>query len=94
MSYRIVYDNGVQKTYLSDEKPVGATRFLKWGLVLALLVLLMALHQNADLRRFLLPGNKEVTEAAALELIDAIQQGEKMSEAVAAFCRQIVANGK
>ena len=40
---------------------------------------------------WLLPGNPEITEAALKEMIDKLSAGEAFSDAVTAFCREIIA---
>jgi hypothetical protein len=43
-----------------------------------------------DIRKHLLPGDPEITEAALGQLIGDIQNGERFSEAITTFCREII----
>ena len=45
-------------------------------------------------RTELLPGNRQNSGAALENLIEAVQEGVSISDAVVAFCREIIANAQ
>ena len=94
MGYRISYENGGIRTRISPPKNIGRKRFLFFGAVFALAIFMIAFHQSSRVRRFFLPGNKAVTEAAVTELVESVQRGEHFEDAITAFCKQIIDNGQ
>lgn len=49
---------------------------------------------TAKLQEFLLPGEPTVTQEAFDTMIDKIQDGEPVREALTAFCQKVVDHGK
>ena len=92
MGYRILYEKGAVKINLSDRESIRKSTMFKWGLILASAIILLVLSQSSSFRRVFLPGNKDVTEAAVVELVDSIQRGSDFEEVITTFCRQIIEN--
>lgn len=92
MGYQILYESGGIKTKIPSGKKKQRKSTIEWAMILLPIVLLLALVKNSGFRRFILPGNKDVTEAAIIRLVDSIQRGDHLDEAVTAFCRQIIEN--
>ncbi len=93
MSYRIDYTGaaGIRKP-LRSPKPRGA---LAAGIGVVTMVAGAIALRHTELRwvkRFLLPGDPALTAAALENAVESIRQGQGLSEAVAAFCREIVAH--
>ncbi|MBE6943757.1 MAG: hypothetical protein E7453_05795 [Ruminococcaceae bacterium] len=85
--------------YKIDYIPVGKRQYAKriiprWlfptALIFSLSSVILALtihHGSAD---WLLPGDPAVTKVALLELIENLKAGEQFSDAVAAFCQEVI----
>ncbi len=93
MSYRIEYGGGnaVRKPGRGNRLPV-----LTAGAFLLFLLLTQAFwpEGTAALREFLLPGDSEVTAHAFSAMAEDLQQGIPVSDALTAFCREILAHGE
>lgn len=91
MGYRIVYNPETESKYpMMKQKP----NMRKWPvLVLAASVLLITLVKP-ELREkaaeWILPGDPEVTKAAFNLMLDEIRSGDEISDAVTAFCKEIM----
>lgn len=94
MAYRIVYGpvKGRQGTGRGGGLRIQ-TMTAAWLLVFALTVSRVWPEGTDKLREYLLPG-QDGTQAAVMELMTEIQAGEPVGEALTAFCRQIIENGK
>ncbi len=95
MGYRIEYDAGTavtERTKSKDRKPKikTAALLLVAGLVAGTLVWPKG---RAWARDLLLPGDEAVTAQALEDLAEDLAEGGPVSEAVEAFCRQIIENG-
>lgn len=90
MGYRITYGQNVIKSKLPPDRRTVVLR--KWIVsALACLALVLALSSKT-VRHYLLPGDPVVTERALHELASDLRSGEKVSDAVTAFCREILDN--
>ena len=47
-----------------------------------------------DLQNYLIPGDPNVTRLAFAQLTEDIRQGDKIGEALTAFCREIIENAE
>ena len=88
MAYIIAYTPEASNRY-PQVKGKRKVNFGKWmGLALLLAaVLWMRLKGIPD---FLIPGDAEVTKAAAAAMVDDLQDGISVNDAVTAFCRTIL----
>ncbi|MBE6926737.1 MAG: hypothetical protein E7461_07835 [Ruminococcaceae bacterium] len=87
--------------YKIDYIPVGKCRYLqkhkvsRWMLpsvcTVSLLIVFFALTVRYGSTDWLLPGDPAVTKAALTELIENLKAGEQFSDAVTAFCREVIA---
>ena len=95
MGYIITYGHSNGKSYRFKR-----VRSITWrGFAAALLVVLLALlvlnpQIRGQVKNFLLPGDAEVTEAALIEMVSSIKEGEPVGDAVTAFCREIIDGAK
>ena len=94
MGYRIDYGQPFDKKY---PMPDRRSR-LPWMVCIALL--LFALLTNlfwpegrAVLAEFLIPGDAAVTSAAFSDMVADVRAGVTVSDALAAFCREILDHG-
>ena len=90
MGYRITYGQTVMKTDLLTERKKSTVK--KWICSALLCGVLVFALSSGTIRRYLLPGDPVVTERALRELASDIYSGEKVSDAVTAFCREILDN--
>lgn len=91
MSYRIVYGPDRQK----PKQRIDFRRHIPMFVGIMALCLAVLLHFTgaaAGFKQFLLPGDAAVTEAALEAMIAEIQSGESFTDAVTAFCVEIVEN--
>ena len=88
MAYKIEYGYGSIRQQLV-KKDRGHVKSGKWLVLLAVIaaVLCFRLYGIPD---FLIPGNADVTRAAASNFIEHVQTGMPVGEAVTAFCLQII----
>ena len=92
MGYAIQYTTGTAKKYPLKRK----IRLHKKKTVLAVcgvIAVLAALMQISAVRRLLLPGDPVITERAIVKMVDELQAGEGLQEAVTAFCREVIQGG-
>lgn len=90
MSYSIHYDSDNPK-FRSKKKHV----FGLVGVILTIMVCAVALgwaipQQAKQFRQALFPWSREEVKAAFAELRDDLRQGEPISDAVTAFCVEII----
>ena len=88
MAYRIQYSPESIKRYPC--KP-NRKQTKKYKLIVICLILAAALWvRTTGIPDFLLPGDKEVTRAAAETLVKNVKQGSSMTDAVTVFCQEIL----
>ena len=90
MGYRITYGQDIIKTRLPAKRRKAVLK--KWLCFVLVGVALVLALSSAALRHYLLPGDPAVTERALQELASDLRTGEKVSDAVTAFCREILDN--
>lgn len=93
MGYCISYEDSGLKKPIRKHNKFQKTAILKLGMIVTSVLFILTLHQSSDLRRLFLPGNKQITERAIVELVESLYQGEKFDEAITTFCREIIDNG-
>lgn len=92
MGYRISYENGGKRTEIPNKDLLNKNKIVKWAIFSVSIIMIIIVLQVSTIRRFLLPGNGAVTEAAIIDLVASIQEGETVGQAVTTFCRQIIEN--
>ena len=91
MGYRITYVNSTIRRRRTGIHPLRLQGLIGAFLILFLLLTNAYWPAGAQkLREFLIPGDPEVTMLAAEELVQDLHSGEAVSDAVAAFCREIL----
>ena len=93
MGYRITYENGTIR-----KKTVRKLRihWKRWSVVTAGVALILAFvlpGGRLAIRDLLLPGDEAVTAAALEGMIEDIQDGDSVGEALETFCREILTHG-
>lgn len=95
MPYRIDYGHPSDKKY-----PVPTIRSHLLSLTAGAFTLFVLLtgtfwpEGREALRDLLIPGDPEITAEAFSTLVTEVREGEDLSEAVAAFCREIIFDGE
>ena len=87
MSYKIQYTPEVCHRYpLKEKRPQ-----VKWGRWIPFVLLLAAVLgiRLYGIPDFLIPGDPEVTKAAAAMLIDELHAGTSVDDAVTVFCKEV-----
>lgn len=95
MGYLIVYENAHAKK--TNIKRIVSTKkhFVLWTVILLAFVSICWIGWNqTDIRQYLLPGDPDFTSAAIDGLIEEIRNGAAVSDAVFAFCEEIVDHAK
>lgn len=92
MSYKIQYKTVGRKRYAKYKPTFRLTRRRAVLLVLATALLFFSFHFSR-VRYLFLPGDPVVTEQAIGNMVDALQSGESVGDAVTAFCQEIIKNG-
>lgn len=89
MSYRIEYDSfGNAKRYTGKKRTLPKEVLIGIGSVLVIAILLYTgLWQQ--LRSFFMP---DVSEMAFTVLVEELRSGESVSDAVTAFCEEVIEN--
>ena len=90
MSYKIVYGSQMHRVPIKGKgspMAVGIAVFL-------ILVLYLAAGAGERFRELLLPGDAAVTGAALQNMVENLKDGEDLSDAVTAFCKEIVENAQ
>ena len=88
MAYKIEYTPEVSHRYPSAQRK---KKRQSGKLILSLLVLAAALWiRLKGVPDFLIPGDRDITSAAASSLLEHVQDGMPVGEAVTVFCRQII----
>ena len=88
MSYHITYGKDISRYPLSVKpwkKPV-----IYAAIALTVIIIAHVTGFSAAIWRFLLPGDPAVTETALLGMLENITGGASLSDAVTAFCQEIV----
>ena len=90
MSYRVVY--GPMPREKSGRKGIFRLQMMT---AVCLLMLSLGIRTawpegREVLRHYLIPGTETVTQEAFGDMIEGLQAGQSVREAVTAFCRQIV----
>ena len=87
MRYKIIYPQIGKHKYRKPRKPHNIMMIT--GSIAFIAVLMITLWQGS--LSWLLPGDPVVTEFALQEMIDRLRDGEGLGQAVATFCREVVA---
>ena len=58
--------------------------------VVLLIALLSGVFFREEITEFLIPGDASVTKAAVSEMIESIETGTSVGEAITVFCRELI----
>ncbi len=88
MGYKIEYGQTMQKTRLVDVKPFSLKRVVI--LTSLLIVTLLCIYSNDEVKNFFIPGDPAVTKAAFTEMVKDLGDGMSITDAITAFCAEII----
>lgn len=88
MAYKIRYSPETGGRYPQRENR-NSIRTGKWVLLLLIIIAAVWLRING-IPDFLIPGDPDVTRAAAASLLSELQNGSSISDAVTVFCKEIL----
>lgn len=88
MAYKIQYNPEDNNRYPKC-KNVRPIRWKRWIFAVCIFGAVLWLRQRG-IPDFLIPGDPEVTTAAAENMVANLQQGSTVNEAVTVFCREIL----
>ena len=94
MAYRIDYDKTGTRKRIEPAKSRIAVYTAAFFLLFLLLVNLFWPDGTGFLRQSLIPGDPDVTAAAVDSLIDDLKDGQQVSDAITAFCRELISNAE
>lgn len=90
MSYRIAYQS-IEKLRGAEKRRRSVGTLLGMGVVLGMLALSLGWPWCfARLRQWCLPGDPDTTVAALSRLQEDLRQGQPLTEALTAFCQQVM----
>lgn len=94
MGYTVHYQPEENRRYPGVRKPKTISG--KKILISTLLVLLLiAVWVWAEpIGNFLLPGNPQVTKTAINNMVEGMQEGTSLADAITVFCQEIITNAK
>jgi len=91
MGYRIKYEKDMVKMPVHTQMNKRTKRILCIGIsICAAMMLLSATGSISKLKEWILPGNPQVTETALDNLVADLKEGEKLEDAITAFCQEIL----
>lgn len=94
MSYFINYNPETANKFPVKTKSVRKSGYAKVIAIILIMVCIILIYSAREsIVDWLLPGDSVVTKAAISGFVDDIKNGAPFSEAITAFCREIVQNG-
>ena len=90
MGYQISYENGGSRKSVPDKPVMRKRKRIVYVFILSVAIAFVVLLQNKSTRRYFLPGNPTVTEAAIENFVESIQSGAGIGDAVTTFCREVI----
>lgn len=90
MGYQIQYGQTMKRKIIFDQKKKTNSSMSIKLVILGLLITLSIFLGNSGYLDFMIPGNKEATTAAFESMIQDVQNGENVKEAITAFCLEIL----
>ena len=91
MGYRIQYQPELNNKYLIKSKRKTDKQILLYISILSCLAILLTVPVCRHwLWEFLIPGDAQLTSAAFSEMLNLLKSGEDLSDAVTAFCKEIL----
>lgn len=94
MGYCISYNPELKRKYPPYNR-VKRKRNGWLGVLVAITLLFVFLSGNSnELKKWILPGNPEVTETALTCLVQDVRDGVAVKEAITDFCLEIINNGE
>lgn len=88
MSYYVEYNPEVKRRYPCKKTRISKAPLVIFGLLFATVGVYTMIRYN--LLHYLIPGDSKVTTAAFSEMIESVGNGKAVTEAVFAFCRDII----
>lgn len=94
MGYKIEYSPEHKKKYPTDSM---LRRGRKYGIIIAVAGLLLCVSVSklrSGFVQMLIPGDDDVTKASFAIMMEKLQEGSPLIDAVTAFCQEILNDGK
>lgn len=88
MAYKIQYSPENKRRY-PGVKRKSSVRIGKWLFALCVLTAVLLVRQYG-VPDFLIPGDPAVTREAASLMMDSLQRGSSLNEAVTVFCKEVL----
>ncbi len=95
MAYTIQYGAParLEATWVKRRRKRSA-RYVVYSLVVLMILSVFLLDSKESIQEFLIPGDPEITKAAAAQFTQNIQAGDSFKEAITTFCREIIESAK
>lgn len=94
MAYNIRYGADALKYEVREKNAAYHNRTVAFITAACAVAMGIFLLRTPQARDYLTPGNKAVTKAAFAEMVQDIREGEKVTEALTAFCKEIIENAE
>lgn len=93
MAYRIVYGPEIPPQYRKKHTNCRLRLFTAISLLLFTLLVKEFFPAGTEkMQEFLLPGNPTITQAALNSMMNQLQSGEPLADALTVFCKEILAH--
>lgn len=93
MAYQIQYGKSTMKERIGKLRTIKNIEIYKWAIIgTAVLTIFLLGHFGA--LDFLIPGDRDVTKEAFNTMVEDVREGERVSEAITAFCEEIFAGAE
>ena len=93
MAYRVCYSPEDNKRYPEVNKQ-GSGRGARYIAIISAVVLALSIPKVRDkLWMWLIPGDEAVTSGAFTQMVEDIQSGNSVADAVTVFCQEILDHG-
>ena len=93
MGYCIQYDKTTGAMEIQRTRRFQRKSILIFFILLAIVAAFLLPKTRQVLKKVLLPGDETVTAQALEDLVTDLRQGSGVSQAVEAFCREIIEHG-
>ena len=90
MAYHIRYGKTTAKEFFARLRYSENFKLYNW-IAISVLVFTISLLGKVGALDFLIPGDRAVTKEAFQTMVEEVREGERVSDALTAFCEEILA---
>lgn len=90
MAYQISYGQTMEKNNFQEKHARKNSKLALCIIVFSIVFALLYAAGIENVKKFLTPGDRDVTETALATFVDVLKKGEGVSSAFRAFCEEII----